>query len=75
VPFSASPWLHANLKKSEMVKIDILSIAGQLFHSFILNMNGSSTIKLNSFNTLPSGLYFVRITSGSGQQMLRALKL
>jgi serine protease AprX len=75
VPFSGSPWLQSNLKKSEMVKIDVLSITGQLVHSISLNMNGSSTIKLNSFNTLPSGLYFVRITSGSGQQMLRALKL
>jgi hypothetical protein len=75
VPFSGSPWLQSNLKKSEMVKIDILSIAGQLMHSLNLNITGSSAIKLNSFSTLPSGLYLVRITTASGQQMFRAVKL
>jgi len=57
-----------------MVKIDVLSIAGQLVHSLNLNIAGSSAIKLNSFNTLPPGLYLVRITTGSGLQMIRAVK-
>ena len=74
VPFSDSPWLKSNLKKSEMVKIDVLSITGQLVHSLNLNIAGSSTIKLNSFNELPSGLYLVRITADSGVQMFRAVK-
>jgi len=74
VPFSDSPWLQSNVKKTEMAKIDILSIAGQLVHSLNLNITGSSTIRLNSFNALPPGLYLVRITAGSGQQMFRAVK-
>ena len=74
VPFSDSPWLKSNVTKSEMVKIDILSITGQLVHSISLNIAASSTTKLNSFNSLPAGLYLVRITGTSGQQMFRAVK-
>jgi serine protease AprX len=74
VPFSGSPWLRNNLKKSEMVEIDIFSVTGQLVHSLNLNI-GSSAIQLNSFNTLPPGHYLVRITDSSGQQNCRAVKL
>jgi serine protease AprX len=75
VPFSGSPWLRNNLKNSEIVNIDIFSITGQLVNSFNLKMTGFSTMYLNSFNTLPSGLYFVCINAGSGQQIYRAVKL
>jgi serine protease AprX len=74
VPFKGAPWLQSNVKKTEMAKVDILSITGQLVHSLNLNITGSSTIRLNSFNALRPGLYIVRITAGSGQQMFRAVK-
>lgn len=74
VPFTGSPWLRSNVKKTEMAKIDILSITGQLVHSLKVNITGSSTIKLNSFDAFQPGLYLVRITTGSGQQMFRAVK-
>ena len=74
VPFSDSPWLRSNLNQSETVKIDVLSIAGQLVYSQNINIAGSSAIKLNSFNTLPPGLYLVRIATGSRLQMIRAVK-
>jgi serine protease AprX len=75
IPFTGSPWLQSNLQTSEMAKIDILSVTGQRVSSLNLNVNGSSTIKLDAFNALPSGLYFVRINGTSGQQMIRAVKL
>ena len=75
VPFTGSPWLQSNLQTSEMVKVDILSVTGQRVSSLNLNINSSSTIKLDAFNALPSGLYFVRINGASGQQMIRAVKL
>jgi hypothetical protein len=75
VPFTGSPWLQSKLQTSEMAKVDILSITGQLVYSLNLNINGSSTIELDAFNALPSGLYFVRINGVSGQEMIRAVKL
>jgi hypothetical protein len=75
VPFSDAPWLKSDQKKTEMVTIEILSVTGQLISSRTISISNSSTSKLNNFDTLPSGLYFVRISSNSGQQVLRAVKL
>jgi hypothetical protein len=75
VPFSDAPWLKSDQKKTEMVTIEILSVTGQLISSPTISISNSSTSKLNNFDTLPSGLYFVRISSNSGQQVLRAVKL
>ncbi|MEI7498957.1 MAG: S8 family serine peptidase [Bacteroidota bacterium] len=74
VPFSGSPWIKSNLKTSEQVKLEILSISGQLLCTRNLNMGSSSAIDLNDFSGMPTGVYFVRITSNSGQQVLRAIK-
>ena len=75
VPFTGSPWLKSNLKKSEPVKIEIISVSGQLISSRTLDLNSSSTMELNDFETTPSGLYFIRIVTPSIQQVLRAVKL
>ena len=75
VPFSTSPRLQYNLKGSEKVKIEILSITGQIICSFMPDIHGSSTFRLDAFTSLPSGLYFVRINSTIGQQVIRAVKL
>jgi len=75
VPFSDAPWLKSDQKKTEMATIEILSVTGQLIASYTINISNSSTSKLNDFDTMPSGLYFVRISSNSGQQVLRAVKL
>ena len=74
VPFTGSPWLKSNLTKSEQIRIEILSFSGQLISTQTLIVNSSSTVVLNDFNTMPSGLYFVRIISDSGQQVIRAVK-
>lgn len=75
VPFYDAPWLKSDQKKTEMVTIEILSVTGQLIASRTISISNSSTSKLNDFNSMPSGLYFVRIRSNSGQQVLRAVKL
>jgi len=75
VPFSGSPWLKSNMKKSEPAKIEIISTSAQLIGTRNLDFNSSSTIELNEFDAIPSGLYFVRIISVSGQQVFRAIKL
>jgi hypothetical protein len=75
VPFSGSPMLKSNLKKSELAKIEIISISGKLICTRNLKMNGSSTFELTDFDAMQSGLYFIRIISDSGQQVLRAVKL
>ena len=74
VPFTGSPWLKCNRTNSEKIRIEILSVTGQLISTQTLIVNSSSTVVLNDFNTMPSGLYFVRIISDSGQQVIRAVK-
>ncbi len=74
VPFTASPSLKNTHTKLEQVIIEILSVSGQLICSRTLTMNGSSAIVLSDFDTMPSGFYFVRVFSQSGQQVLRAVK-
>lgn len=75
VPFSGSPWLKRNLDKTELAKVEILSLSGQLICTHNLNMNNSSTVELSEFDAIPSGLYLIRIIGESGQQVLRAVKL
>ena len=75
VPFSSVTWLKSPLNISEIIHVEILSITGQVIHTSNLNLNVTSSIRLDGFNTLPAGLYFVKITTQSGQQVLRAVKL
>ncbi len=75
VPFSSDTWLKSPLNSSEIIHVEILSITGQVIHTLNLNMNVTSSIRLDVFNTLPAGLYFVNITTPSGKQVLRAVKL
>lgn len=74
VPFSGSPWLKSSLKKSVQLKIDILSFSGQLICSRNLQLNVSQAINLNDFEAIPAGVYFVRIVSAAGQEVLKAVK-
>ena len=75
MPFSDSPWIQGNSEKSEVVRIDIFSVTGQQVSSLNFRINGSSAVLLDAFNTLPFGVYLVRVKGTSGQQMLRAVKL
>jgi hypothetical protein len=40
-----------------------------------LTMNNTSAVSLTDFDSFPAGLYFIRVTGNSGQQVLRAVKL
>jgi serine protease AprX len=75
VPFSGSPRLRSNLNISEMLKIEILTVSGEMICSRYLHLNSASTITLNDFEAIPSGLYFVRIIRDTGQEVLKAVKL
>ena len=75
LPFTGSPLLRNTQGKSSQIKIEILSVSGQLLSTRDRSISGSSTLVLNDFDAMPSGLYFVRIISNSGQQVLRAVKL
>ena len=74
VPFSTTTWLKSTMNTTVVIQVEILSITGQVIRSLNLNMKGSSSIRLDDFNTLPAGLYFVRIIGGSEQEVLRAVK-
>ena len=75
VPFSGNPSIKSTLKNTEPVTMEILSVSGQLLCSRNFNFNSSSAIVLNDFEGLQAGIYFLRIISSSGQQVLRAVKL
>ena len=75
VPFTTSTWLKNSMKAPATISVEILSVAGQVMYSRNLEINAGSSVRLDEFATLPAGLYFVRITGKSGQQVLKALKL
>ena len=75
VPFSSTPVLKGDLKVTETLHVDVLSVTGQLLSSKNLVIPASAAISLENFNTLPPGIYFVRITTGNHQQVLRAVKI
>ncbi len=75
VPFSSVTWLRGNLNTAENLQVDILSLTGRVIHSFTIKMSSNMSVRLDDFSTLPSGLYFVRVSWPSGQQVLRAVKL
>ena len=75
VPFTDSPLLKSKHNNPGTLKVEILSVSGQLLVTRNLTMNNATTVSLTDFDTFPSGLYFIRITGNSGQQVLRAVKL
>lgn len=75
VPFSASPILRGNLMTDENITVEILSVTGQLIGSGSYLFRASSAIKLDKLDNIPSGIYFLRITTSSTQQVIRAVKI
>ncbi len=75
MPFSGAPVLKCNLNTSESVKIEVLTISGQLVSSKTLLLREFSVLKLDEFNGVPSGIYFLRISTGTSQQVVRAIKI
>ena len=75
VPFSSVTWLKSTLNTTENLQVDILSVTGRVIHSLSVKMNSPTSLKLDDFSSLPSGLYFVRVSWNTGQQVLRAVKL
>jgi len=74
-PFNAAPVLLHRTSHNIFSRIEILSVTGQLAYSQDFSFRGFSSLSLKIFDALPAGLYFIRITSGSGQQVLRGIKL
>jgi hypothetical protein len=75
VPFTGSPWIKNSLNNPEQVTMEILSVSGQVLFTRNLNFNSSPAMVLSDFDALQSGVYFIRITGASGQQVLRAVKI
>ena len=75
MPFSGAPTLVGTLKNPATIKVEVLSVTGQLLSSRDFAIQESSSIKLEMFNALPSGIYFLRISTGTTQQVLRAVKI
>ncbi|MCX6267445.1 MAG: S8 family serine peptidase [Bacteroidetes bacterium] len=75
VPFTTAPILSGFLKETETVKVEILSVTGQLLVSKDLLFNQSSAFRMDTFNTLSPGIYFLRISTGVSQQVIRAVKI
>ena len=74
-PFNSTPALFHKTTFEVKAKIEILTVTGQITYSEDFTFRGYSSLSLKVFDGLPSGLYFIRITSGSGQQVLRGIKL
>jgi serine protease AprX len=75
VPFSGAPILQSNLDTPGTIQIEIMSVAGQLLNTQAIVARETSTVKLDAFSSLPAGIYFLRISTGSTQQVIRAVKI
>jgi subtilisin family serine protease len=75
IPFSGAPYLRNNLSTAAKIQVEVLSVTGQILHSTGLNLQGAATVKLNELNALTPGIYFLRISSGTSQQVVRAVKI
>jgi hypothetical protein len=75
IPFSSAPALKGNLKSAGSATIEILSVTGQLLSSKAYTFQPSGTVSLTDFNNLPQGIYFLRISTGNDQQVIRAVKM
>jgi hypothetical protein len=75
VPFSGAPILQSNLNTPGTIQIEIRSVAGQLLNTQAIVARGTSTLKLDAFSSLPAGIYFLRLSTSSTQQVIRAIKM
>jgi hypothetical protein len=75
MPFTGAPMLRGNLKTAETITVEVLSVTGQLLSSKTFLFQESSAIKMEALNAVPSGIYFLRISTGNSQQVIRAVKI
>ncbi|MDP1623064.1 MAG: S8 family serine peptidase [Bacteroidales bacterium] len=75
MPFSTAPRLQNNLQVSASVNVEILSITGQTVGTKSFYFPGNTAMNLSEFNGLPSGIYFLRIYTGTSAQVIRAVKI
>ncbi|MFZ4520899.1 MAG: S8 family serine peptidase [Bacteroidales bacterium] len=75
IPFAANPILIGNLKSSEKITIETFSVSGKLMISKTMMAQPFTAVTLSEFNTLPAGVYLLRITSGTSRQVIRAVKI
>lgn len=74
-PFKGQPVLLYTGEKSVNARVDILAVSGQLLSSRAFELGSTTSIILRDLEKVPAGLYFIRITSERGQQVIRAVKL
>jgi hypothetical protein len=75
VPFTGTPTLTNNLKVSSTARVEILSVTGELIGSKVIGFQALASIGLNEFAGFPSGIYFLRISTGTSRQVIRAVKI
>jgi hypothetical protein len=75
MPFTSAPILRGSMSNSGSIRVEVLSVTGQLLISKTFQSEESSSMKLDEFNGFPSGIYFLRISNGTSQQVLRAVKI
>lgn len=74
-PFTSTPFIQNKTGKRISAKLEILSISGQIIFSTDVNFDGATALQLQAFENQPAGVYFVRVSTSDGQQVLRAIKL
>jgi hypothetical protein len=57
------------------ITVEVLAVTGQLVSSKYFVIPGSSSVRLDDFNAFKPGIYFLRISTGTSQQVIRAIKI
>jgi hypothetical protein len=75
IPFSTSPILKRSQKAPESITVETLSVTGQVLSTKEFSFRESSAISFNELNSMPSGIYFLKISTARGSQVIRAVKI
>ena len=76
-PFNPSTKIIYNIKTQAKVKLAVFNSLGQLIEILFegIQSSGSHSIYFNASPTLPSGVYFVRLTTDVGTKLIKTLLL
>jgi hypothetical protein len=75
VPFTTSPILKCNQRVPETITVETLSMAGQVLGKKEIFTGGASSVRFYELNAMPSGVYFLRISTPNSSQVIRAVKI
>ena len=76
-PFNPSTQINYDLKSRTKVKLTVYNSLGQKIETLVneVQTSGSHSLKFNASSSLPSGVYYIHLTTDYGTKSIKALLL